>query len=115
MDAHAHDETSLARRNSEETIQILAKKASPEQRDRILSIKERKQSLAEKKVDKHWNSCCLTADKDAIMYFTHAIVLTSLMTFSAIMLSQSTTCEEGNTWSSFLTMTIGLLIPAPKM
>ena len=90
--------------------------STPQMRERALEatieIKEKKLEASKPRI---WKSCCLELDKDAAIYFTQMGILSSIIAFSAVMLSKSDTCEDTNTFIGLLTMCIGIIIPNPKM
>jgi hypothetical protein len=105
----------MEHQDSDETMNIIVRDASPEIKSRVIDLKERKLSSQERHEDKVWTSCCFRCDKGMVVYISHTTILASMMVYSAGMLSMSDTCESQNIWQSLLTMCIGLLIPAPKM
>jgi hypothetical protein len=62
-----------------------------------------------------WHSCCLTFDKDAVIYFTQIFILGSLLCYSTILMAQAQTCEDKKNWMSIITLVLGLICPNPKM
>ena len=92
--------------------------STPQMRERAL---EATIEIKEKRIDaknskpRVWKSCCLELDKDFAIYFTQMGILSSIIAFSAVMLSKSDTCEDTNTFIGLLTMCIGIIIPNPKM
>ncbi len=65
--------------------------------------------------DTNWKSCCLTINKNALKYFTQVGILGGLIIFSATMLVVDTNCESQRNYSSLLMISLGTLIPSPKL
>ena len=63
---------------------------------------------------KEWRSCCFSINSSAAKYFVQATVLTSLITYSAVMLVVNEDCNSQRNYSSLLMMCLGILIPSPK-
>ena len=63
---------------------------------------------------KEWRSCCFSINSSAAKYFVQASVLTSLITYSAVMLVVNEDCNSQRNYSSLLMMCLGILIPSPK-
>ena len=66
------------------------------------------------KINKEWRSCCFSINSSAAKYFVQASVLTSLITYSAVMLVVNEDCNSQRNYSSLLMMCLGILIPSPK-
>jgi len=66
-------------------------------------------------VNEEWRSCCLRVDKNAMKYFIQVGILGGLIIFSACMLVVDKTCESQRNYSSLLMISLGTLIPSPKM
>lgn len=64
---------------------------------------------------KEWKSCCLSVDKLAVKYFTQVVILGGLIVFSAVMLVVDKACESQRNYSSLLMISLGILIPTPKL
>lgn len=64
---------------------------------------------------KEWKSCCISVDKLAVKYFTQVIILGGLIVFSAVMLVVDKACESQRNYSSLLMISLGILIPTPKL
>jgi len=62
-----------------------------------------------------WQSCCLKADKNAMKYFIQVGVLSGLIVFSASMLVIDKDCNSQRNYSSLLMISLGTLIPSPKL
>jgi hypothetical protein len=62
-----------------------------------------------------WNSCCLKVDKQAVKYFIQVGILASLILTSLTMLIVNDDCNSQRNWSSLLMVSVGLLLPNPKM
>jgi hypothetical protein len=62
-----------------------------------------------------WKSCCLKVDKNAMKYFIQVAILSGLIIFSACMLVIDDRCESQRNYSSLLMISLGTLIPAPKL
>ena len=69
----------------------------------------------EYKDNTEWKSCCLKVDKSAVKYFTQVSILGGLIIFSAVMLVVDKACESQRNYSSLLMISLGTLIPAPKL
>ena len=63
---------------------------------------------------KEWRSCCFSINSAAAKYFVQASILTSLITYSAVMLVVNDDCNSQRNYSSLLMMCLGILIPSPK-
>ena len=63
--------------------------------------------------DTTWRSMCITADKNAIQYFTQITIITGIMSFSIYKLTTNETCEAQQAYMGLLTMLIGLVLPSP--
>lgn len=77
--------------------------------------KRRKLEFLEKKYDNTWQSCCLTLDKRATIFFsqfTIALVVTAFCIYQLIHLDN---CEAQSLYSSILTLVLGVFLPSPKM
>jgi hypothetical protein len=66
-------------------------------------------------IDTTWQSCCLKVDKNALKYFVQVGILSGLIVFSATMLVVDTNCESQRNYSSLLMISLGTLIPSPKL
>jgi len=62
-----------------------------------------------------WKSCCLKVDKNAVKYFIQVGILTSLILTSLTMLIVNDECNSQRNWSGLLMVSVGLLLPNPKM
>ncbi len=69
----------------------------------------------EANVNEEWKSCCLKADKNAVKYFVQVGILSGLVIFSAVMLVVDKDCASQRNYSSLLMISLGTLIPSPKM
>ena len=65
--------------------------------------------------NKEWKSCCLSVDKSAVKYFIQVGILGGLIIFSAVMLVVDKACESQRNYSALLMISLGTLIPAPKL
>jgi hypothetical protein len=64
---------------------------------------------------KEWKSCCLKVDKLAVKYFTQVVILGGLIVFSAVMIVVDKDCNSQRNYSSLLMISLGILIPTPKL
>ena len=62
-----------------------------------------------------WKSCCLYADKDAIMYFSQIFVLFCFLSFCCLQLVRLESCEGQQLYSSLVTLCLGILCPNPRI
>ena len=62
-----------------------------------------------------WKSCCIRADKQAVKYFIQVGILASLILTSLTMLIVNDECNSQRNWSGLLMVSVGLLLPNPKM
>jgi len=69
----------------------------------------------QEEANEEWKSCCLRVDKNAMKYFIQVGILGGLIIFSACMLVVDKTCESQRNYSSLLMISLGTLIPSPKM
>jgi hypothetical protein len=65
--------------------------------------------------NEEWRSCCLKVDKNAVKYFVQVGILSGLVIFSAVMLVVEKDCASQRNYSSLLMISLGTLIPSPKM
>ena len=65
--------------------------------------------------NEEWKSCCLKVDKNAMKYFIQVGILGGLIIFSAVMLVVDKDCASQRNYSSLLMISLGTLIPSPKM
>ena len=65
--------------------------------------------------NEEWRSCCLKVDKNMVKYITQVGILSSLIIFSACMLVIDKDCASQRNYSSLLMISLGTLIPSPKM
>ena len=69
--------------------------------------------LENKAIDNTWRSMCITADKNAVQYFTTICIITGIMGFSVYKLITDETCVGQTAYMGLLTMMIGLVGPSP--
>ncbi len=62
-----------------------------------------------------WKSCCLSVDKSMVKYVIQVGILGGLIIFSAVMLVVEKSCESQRNFSSLLMVSLGILIPTPKL
>jgi len=62
-----------------------------------------------------WKSCCLVMDKDFAIFFTKYFIIVGLITFFALELHISDSCEDKNLYQSLLMLVIGVALPNPKL
>ena len=62
-----------------------------------------------------WHSCCLTADKHFVMYVTQISVILLIIIFCIYQLLTLRECIHQITYTSLLTLLIGLVIPSPAI
>ena len=62
-----------------------------------------------------WRSCCLLMDKDFAIFFTKYFIIIGLISFFALELHISETCEDKNLYQSLLMLVIGVALPNPKL
>jgi len=62
-----------------------------------------------------WKSCCLDLDKEFTMYFVKMFILIGMITFFAVELHLSVTCEDKNLFQSLLLLCLGIICPNPKL
>ena len=65
--------------------------------------------------DQGWRSCCLTADRDAVVYFSQLTISLCTMAFAGYQLIALENCEAQSLYSGILTMCIGIYIPSPRL
>ena len=63
-----------------------------------------------------WTSCsgCLI-DRRATLFFSQLFISTLVLCFCIYQLINSQSCERDSLYSSILTMTIGIYLPAPRI
>ena len=62
-----------------------------------------------------WRSCCLEMDKDFAIFFVKYFIIIGLISFFAVELHLSNTCEDKNLMQSLLMLVIGVALPNPKL
>ena len=62
-----------------------------------------------------WRSCCLIMDKDFAIFFTKYFIIIGLISFFAVELHLSESCEDKNLFQSLLMLVIGVALPNPKL
>ena len=62
-----------------------------------------------------WRSCCIKADKQAVVYITTMTILSGIITFCCIQLTRLEDCNSQSTYISLLSATVGLIVPSPMM
>jgi hypothetical protein len=62
-----------------------------------------------------WHSCCLTVDRDFVMYISQMGVIILVMGFCIAQLLIQTSCDYQIAYTGLLTMLIGLVIPSPAI
>jgi len=62
-----------------------------------------------------WRSCCLVMDKDFAIFFTKYFIIIGLISFFAVELHLSESCENKNLYQSLLMLVIGVALPNPKL
>ena len=77
--------------------------------------KQRKLELLEKKYDNTWQSCCLTLDKRATIFFSQLTIAMTVTIFCIYQLIHLDNCEAQSLYSSILTLVLGVFLPSPKM
>ena len=65
--------------------------------------------------DNTWDSCCLTMDKRAVVFFFQMFIISGVMVFNIIQLIRLQECAHQVPYMSLLTFLIGVLIPNPKI
>ena len=68
----------------------------------------------ENKVEE-WRSCCLKVDKNMVKYIVQVGILSGLILFSASMLVIEKDCNSQRNYSSLLMISLGTLIPSPRL
>ena len=71
--------------------------------------------IQEDELENTWQSCCLTMDKRATMFFTQLIISVGIMIFCVVKLSLSKSCEDSNQWMALLTFVLGIWIKSPTL
>ena len=61
-----------------------------------------------------WKSCCLTVDKRFVVFITQALVASSILIFSMIMLFYKDSCDN-QIYIGLISTIIGLYMPAPRI
>ena len=64
---------------------------------------------------REWKSCCLSVDKSMVKYVIQVGILGGLVIFSAVMLVVEKECESQRNFSALLMISLGTLIPSPKI
>ena len=60
-----------------------------------------------------WQSCCLTIDPRATVYFTQMIIGLAVLVFAGVQLVRLRSCPEQQAYLALFTFVIGLLLPSP--
>ena len=99
--------------------EITSPKNSPELEGRILEanihIKNEKIALKKERQAKEWRSCCLTVDRDAVIFISQMGILGCLVAYSSVQLAYTESCDKSRVWSGILTLCVGLILPSPKL
>ena len=61
-----------------------------------------------------WNSCCLTLDRRATVFFSTLTISLIIIAFCITKLVMARSCEEANTWISLLTFILGIWVIQPS-
>jgi hypothetical protein len=62
-----------------------------------------------------WNSCCLSVDKDAVLFFSQFGISVGVISFCLYQLLHIPDCEGQNAYTGLLTLILGVWLPSPKM
>ena len=62
-----------------------------------------------------WQSCCLTADRDMVRYFSQLIFIGLVIIVCVFKLIKDPTCTAQIGYSNMLSLTLGVLIPSPRI
>lgn len=62
-----------------------------------------------------WRSCCIKADKQAVVYLTTMGILGGIVIFCCYQLTHLKSCSDQATYISLLSATVGLIVPSPMM
>lgn len=86
----------------------------------ICPPKEEQKDLELQRVDTpidvvKWRSCCLEMDRDFAIFFVKYFIIIGLISFFAVELHLSNTCEDKNLFQSLLMLIIGVALPNPKL
>ena len=66
-------------------------------------------------VEETWTSCCLKVDRSAVIFFSQLSISIGTISFCLYQLIHLTECEQQQTYSSLLTLVLGVWLPSPKM
>ena len=65
--------------------------------------------------EKHWDSCCLTLDRQATIFFSQLSIALITISFCVYQLSISDSCERDSLYSGILSLVLGVYLPSPRM
>ena len=106
-------------KNMTSLSEITSPKNSPELEARRLDanihIKNTKLEMKKDRQAKEWRSCCLTVDRDAVIFISQMAVLGCLVAYSSVQLAYTESCDKSRIWSGILTLCVGLILPSPKL
>lgn len=66
-------------------------------------------------VENTWQSCCLTVDRRAIIYFSQMFISVGVMSFCGVQLIRLENCEAQSLYSGLLSLVVGIYLPQPKI
>ena len=89
---------------------------SPKLKERALEAKVHLQELKlqnkKERADRHWDSCCLTMDKDFVQFIVQMTILGSTIAYSAVQLGLG---KNDSVWGNIMVLCIGIVIPNPSI
>ena len=89
--------------------------SSPSPTARRITVLPESKSATGESLPTVWHSCCLTADKHFVMYVTQIAVILLIIIFCIYQLLTLRECIHQITYTSLLTLLIGLVIPSPAI
>ena len=83
-------------------------------RERIIDMNIHQE---EKKVqlENTWQSCCITLDKRATVFFSTLTISFMIIIFCIYQLTRGLSCEESNSYMSLLTFVVGVWVRQPEL
>ena len=78
-----------------------------------MAMEDVEQCISTREEQDTWRSCCLIANKSAMIFFSQLLFCLILVTFCISRLVTLKSCEDTSIYISLLTFIIGLILPHP--
>jgi hypothetical protein len=62
-----------------------------------------------------WQSCCVTMDKEATIFFSQLVISVFVLLFCVYQLCVLLDCDSQQTYIGLLTLIIGVWLPSPNL